>query len=173
MKAFNRIATALLALVVLFAVKTGSARATTVSLVAPAYATCPVTVSTVNEGNLTSNSACVVTITQCTQATGATPTPVSSCDFGNKDLRSLIAAGWTVLPLSLLPAAPVTVGNLPACSTTSGYDGAFMSVSNNVIPCPVPTASQGGPTPKATASAGGECTVHCNGPAATWVVIGQ
>lgn len=145
------------------------AMAGTVKYVAPPGTALPTQVSTVNEGTLTSDAYGVVTITQCVQATGATPTPVSNCDFGNLDAKTLVSAGWAPLSATAFMNPPVTVAKLPACVAATSIDGALMTVSNNVAPCPAPS---NGATPKATATAYTECLVRCNGDVPGWVVVG-
>lgn len=159
--------TAALAALALLFVKTSFAG--TVKYVAPPGVALPVQVSTINEGLLTSDAYGVITVTQCVQATGQTPTPVSGCDFGNKDAATLLAMGYTALSATSFMYPPVTIANLPACVAGTSIDGALKTVSNNVAPCPAPS---NGATPKATATAYTECLVRCNGDVPGWVTVG-
>ena len=161
---FKKILIALAAL--LFVVKTGSALAGTVTLVAPPGVTLPAYLALPNAGNVATDVNGLITITQCVANTGPSPSPESSCDFGGKDMQALIRAGYSVVQTVDI-TTPVGVASLPTCAGT--MIGAYGTVNNNVNPIPVATGSIG-PTPKATASAGVTAAVHCT--QAGWVVLG-
>lgn len=109
--------------------------------------TCPSQVQTFNEGTLTPDASCQISVTN------------------DQDAQRLLRQGWVITslpqlsaPLQMAPA--VAVAALPTCA--AGIAGSYAEVNNNV-------ACVAGATPVATASAGVECGVHCGG--SSWKVI--